>query len=57
MSAYKRAQQTYERLRAEQKAQAERDRAERERQKQAMEFNREWRKKFAFDSDFFYVSF
>jgi hypothetical protein len=36
---------TYERLRGEQKAEAERIKAERERQKEITEFNEKWRKK------------
>ena len=45
LSAYKRAQLTYERLKAERREHAERERAERERQREEMQFNKEWRKK------------
>ena len=45
LSAYKRAQLTFERLKAERKAETEKQRAERERQKEENDFNKEWRKK------------
>ena len=48
MSAYKRAELNYKRLREERKNEFERQRIEQEKRKEKAEYQKEWRKKLTF---------